>query len=203
MALDTYANLKTAIADYLDRDDLTSNIDDFIDIAEARHKREIRIREQIERAQANMTARYTALPSGFLEMRSLRLLTDPVTLPRQVNIDEMNRLRRETTGKPKYFCIHEELEVDVTPDTTYSAEMIYYGAFSGLSDAVTSNTLLTKAPDVYLYASLAAAAPFLVDDERIALWEQLYRDARDTLMSANRKAHYGSPLFSRPIGATP
>ena len=32
MALDTYTNLKTSIANFLARDDLTSEIEDFIDL---------------------------------------------------------------------------------------------------------------------------------------------------------------------------
>ena len=44
MALDTYTNLKTAIANFLARDDLTSEIDDFIDLTEAEFNRELRIR---------------------------------------------------------------------------------------------------------------------------------------------------------------
>ena len=35
MALDTYANLKLALADELDRDDVSDKLDDFIDLAEA------------------------------------------------------------------------------------------------------------------------------------------------------------------------
>ena len=45
MALDTYANLKTEIANYLNRSDLTEHLDTFIDLAEARHSRDLRVRE--------------------------------------------------------------------------------------------------------------------------------------------------------------
>ena len=45
MALDTYANLKTSIANFLARDDLTSEIDDFIDLTEADFNRRLRIRD--------------------------------------------------------------------------------------------------------------------------------------------------------------
>ena len=39
MALDNYANLKDAVADWLDRSDLDSRIPDFISLAEARVNR--------------------------------------------------------------------------------------------------------------------------------------------------------------------
>ena len=45
MALDTYNELKLEIASFLNRDDLTSQLDTFIDLTETRHARDLRIRE--------------------------------------------------------------------------------------------------------------------------------------------------------------
>jgi hypothetical protein len=47
MALDTYSNLKTSIANYLNRSDLTSYLGDFITLTEARLNRELRVREMV------------------------------------------------------------------------------------------------------------------------------------------------------------
>ena len=44
MALTNYTTLKAAIANFLARDDLTSEIDDFIDLTEADFNRRLRIR---------------------------------------------------------------------------------------------------------------------------------------------------------------
>lgn len=205
MALDTYSNLKTTIADYVDRDDLAAQIDDFIDLAEARHKREIRIREMQVRAQASASTRFLSLPSGFLEMQTLRLLTDPVTVLTEINFEEMNRARIETTtgGRPRFFTIHEEIEFDKIPDQAYTAEMIYYQAFTPLSDANTTNGLLTRAPDLYLYGALLAAAPFLVEDDRIQVWNGLYEQASDGLKLADRRGRHSGAIASRVFGATP
>lgn len=203
MALDTYANLKTAIADFLDRDDLTSQIDDFIDLAEARHKREVRIREQVERSQATINTRYTALPNDFLQMRTLRLLTSPVVSLIQVSFDEMNRLRIESdvcTGRPSYFAIHEEIEVDIVPDQDYTAEMIYWGEFTPLDGTNTTNSLLDRAPDLYLYGALLAAEPFLMNDERIQVWANFYGDALTSLNQADRDSRHSGAVASRVAG---
>ena len=72
MALDTYANLKTEIANYLNRSDLTSYLDTFIDLAESRLARDLRVRE-MEAVDTSITTvsgtqSYT-LPTGYLEMR--------------------------------------------------------------------------------------------------------------------------------------
>lgn len=203
MALDSYSNLKTAIASFLDRDDLTGYIDDFIDLAEARHKREIIVREMIARSQASLNARFLSLPTRFVKMKTLRLLTDPLTVLEEVNLHEMNRERDTGTGKPMFYTIHEEIEFDIAPDDTYTAEIIYYASFVPLDDDNTSNGLLVRAPDAYLYGALVESAPFLTMDERIQTWEQRYGIARDGLLLSDRQARVGTPLASRVSGSTP
>lgn len=199
MSLDTYSGLKTEIEDWLDRDDLP--VDTLIDLAESRHKREIRIREMIQRQQADLDARYESLPTGFIKMRELRILSSPVTVLRQVDPHEMTRLRQSTTGKPAYFAVHEELEFDRAPDSTYTMEMVFWKALTPLSDSNTSNALLTRAPDAYLWAALAASAPWLTNDERVSTWDAAYVSVRDALNTMDRDV--GGQLVSRVYGATP
>lgn len=201
MSLDSYSNLKTAILGHLDRSDLSSYVDDFIDIAESMHKRDIRIREMIQREAITVDNRQKAVPSGVLEIISLRLLTTPVTVLEEVNLHEMNRIRQETTGRPYRFAIHEEIEFDVTPAESYSGEIIYYGEVVALSDANTSNAILIKAPDLYLYGALMAAAPFLLADERIQVWGGFYQRGLDALKVREQSGRRIGPLVSRVAGA--
>ncbi len=174
MSLGSYSELKDEIIDHLDRSDLEDKVDTFIDLAEARHKRELRIREMVTRSQATIndtTGRYLALPTGFIQMQTLRLIDSNGRIAhlQEVNMDNMNSLRTPTAGVPAYFVTHEELEFDreVEDGETFTAEMIYWKAFTPLSDANTSNPLLVKAPDAYLYGAIYAAAPFIQEDDRI------------------------------------
>lgn len=203
MALDTYTNLKTAIADHLARSDLTSYIDDFIDIAESMHQRDIRIREMIQRDAITIDTRQEAVPAGVLEIISLRLLTTPVTVLEYVNPHEMNRWRQEVTGKPTRFTVHEEIELDVTPAESYSGEIIYYGSVTALSGSTATNAILTKAPDLYLYGALLASAPFLMSDERIQVWGSLYKAGVQALNDRARAGRVMGPLISRVAGDVP
>lgn len=208
MSLDTFANLKTAIASYLDRDDLTSQIPDFITLAESRHKNApedggIRIKEMINRSAVTVNARQVSLPTGFLEPISFRLLTTPVTVLRYVNYHEMNRLRDETNGKPEYFTLANEIEFDHTPDSSYSGEIIYYKSETALSDANTSNNILTRVPGAYLYGSLLEAAPFIMDDPRLQIWGTLYKQIVDGVNRQTFRGRVSGPLASRPAGDTP
>ena len=59
----TYAELKTAIAGYLNRSDLTSTIDTFIDNVEAELNRNLRTKDMIKRATATADAQYLSVPN--------------------------------------------------------------------------------------------------------------------------------------------
>ena len=82
MALTTYSTLKAEIASYLNRDDLTTHLDTFIDLAESRLNRDLRLRE-METVDTSITTvsgtQAYDLPTGYLEMRYASLQTSPYT----------------------------------------------------------------------------------------------------------------------------
>lgn len=203
MSLDTVSGLRNSIADYLDDDTLSDQIDDFIALAEARHRREIRMREMITRDALTVDSRFVSLPNGFLEAMNIRLLTDPVTVLQEVPVYEMTVTREETNGKPSFFAIASDIEFDRSPDQSYSGQITYYKALTALSDANTSNTLLSLYPDAYLYAALSASAPYQMADERLRVWEALYRDAVQRINAQANASRRVGPLISRVHGRTP
>ena len=79
MSIGTYAELKTSIANFLARDDLTAQIPDFIQLAEGRMSRELETREQEKRSTATLTSgdEYIALPTDMREVREVKLNTSP------------------------------------------------------------------------------------------------------------------------------
>lgn len=209
MALDTYSGLKSAIADHLDNAGLDSQIDDFIDIAEARHKREVRIREMLKRSTITIDDRFLTIPADFLQPKTLRIFTGFTTghryYPdvREVSVDDLTDHSRVDISRPKFYAVHESIEfdVDIDPLDTYSGELIYYFPLTALSDSNADNAILTRAPDVYLYGALISSAPFLMFDERISVWEKLYSQAVNNLNSLDFKR--SGPLATRVVGSTP
>jgi hypothetical protein len=202
--MNTYASLKTAISDTLDRDDLASNIEDFILLAEARHKRTsevggIRIKEMIQRDPITVNARQISLPAGYLEPLTFRLLTSPVTPLNYVN--QMDLIREEANGKPKNYTIGNEIEFDKAPDSSYSGEIVFYKSVDPLSASNESNAILAADPATYLYGALIASAPFLMDDPRIVIWKALYDESAMGLNAITKKARRGRNLVARTVGA--
>ena len=194
MAITTYAELKTAIANWLNRDDLTSVIPDFISLAEADMDRKVRHWRMEERATANIDARYTQLPSGFMEAVRFHLDVDerPIELVTPLSLQTYRRRNADTTGRPQYYSIIAgQLEVWPTPDGTYTGELYYYARTAALTDSNTSNWILQYFPDAYLYGALMHSAPYLVDDQRTGVWASLYQAAIDGINSNNEKAKFG------------
>ena len=66
-------------------------------------------------------------------------------------------------------------------ESKFKTELKFYASFSPLSGSVATNDVYTQAPDLYLYGSLLAAAPYLEHDERVPVWKALYREALDRL----------------------
>lgn len=206
MALDTFAGLKATIADYLNRDDLTAIIPSFITIAEAKFNRKLRTRQMIKRANAQIETAFFAYPSDWLQAKEFQLNTNPIVRLQFVTEaygDELKANRYVSIGQPAYYTITgTQLEFIPAPDSTYSAELTYYAKIPALSDSNTSNWLLAYAPDLYLYGALLEAAPYLKDDERLAVWSQMYISSLGDIEVADQRASVSStPLVrARSLG---
>ena len=196
MALTTYSELKTAIANWLDRSDLDDRIPEFIQLAEARHRRDFKIRRMETRVTANTIAdtEYYYLPDNFVAMRNIQLNTDPKTSLEYLTPEQMDRVRAgSNTGKPKaYSIIGNNFQLRPIPDAVYEIEMLYYKYFTALSDSNTTNDMLTYHPDLYLYGALVEAEPYLQNDKRIQTWAGFYDRAKQDLITTNeRDRHSG------------
>ena len=81
------------------------------------------------------------------------------------------------------------------PDGSYDGALVYVAAMAPLVADADSNAVLAAHPDLYLYGALAHAAPFIGDDEGVAVWRAQYEAALQRAISADRQARAsGSPL---------
>jgi hypothetical protein len=194
-----YSTLKSTIADYLNRADLTSQIETFIQFAEADMNSRLRCREQVVRARTTSDAEFVDLPSNWLEAINLHIVGGQQPL-RYITLDEADIINKEQvyTSPHYYSLMNGAIEIIPKPADDIEIEMIYYSKITALSDVNTTNWLLTKSPDVYLYGALTHAAPFLMDDQRIAVFGQIYATRLQALQDESQKALYsGSPLIAR------
>lgn len=203
MALDTYAALQTSIAAWLNRTDLTGAIPDFIALAEAQIKR--RLRNWTVRDPAfSITAESTPLPADCAELRSIRLVTALVHGDVGVQITTLEGLadrraaRHALTGRPVAAAVvGTTLVVAPAPDMPYTADITYYSALVPLSAANTTNTVLTQAPDLYLFGALKEAEPYMENDARVPLWTQKFEAALAELDVQRERQEFGASF--RPV----
>ena len=199
MAITTYAGLQTTVANYLARTDLTSQIPDFIRLAETRLRRELRIRQMLKSATTQTTGgdATVALPSDFLEVRDLIVVANPVRPISYMSPSVFSRNARVTeSGYPiDYTILATEFKFAPIPDTTYTLEILYYAAPEFLTDTNPSNVYLAVCPDLLLYGSLVEAEPYLMNDQRIQLWAGMYQKGVDAITTSDEQAQYsGVPL---------
>jgi len=196
MGLATFAELKTSLGDWLNRSDLTAVIPDFITLAEAQMNRDVRHYSMMQRDTATIDSQFSASPNDWLETVRLHLNDATKTLLEQTSPEEIAKKRElasDTAGKPEFFChIGNTYEVFPTPSTSQTAELLYYQKIPALSDSNTSNWLLQTSPDMYLYGALLQASPYLVNDERLGTWGNLYQSALNSTNGASDQSRYSS-----------
>ena len=199
MSIATYSELKTAVANYLARTDLTDQIPDFIRFAEIRLRRELRIRQMLKTVTSSTTAGDSTveLPSDFLEIRDFVVVGNPVQPLTYSSPAIFSRNTRSTeSGKPvDYTILATEFQLAPIPDSAYTVKLLYYFAPTFLSDSNQGNAFITNAPDALLYAALLEAEPYIMNDARINTWGGMYDRAISTLTKSDESSQYsGVPL---------
>jgi len=170
MAITTYAELQTAIGDWLNRADLDQKIPDFIRLAESTLNDVLRSADMVASNTAAITSGRATLPADALEVVYVQVASTEDEPLEQITPQQLTMLRRTRTrdaANPRFFAIiGRELVVTPSPSTSLSMDIDYDQRSPALTDSNTTNWRLTDAPHVYLYTSLLHATPFLMDDAR-------------------------------------
>jgi len=199
MSFTSYSDLQTAIAGYLARTDLTTQIPDFIRLAETRLRRDLRIRQMLKSVTTATVAgdETVELPSDFLEVRDFVVVGNPVQPLNYYSPSAFNRNTRSwESGKPlDYTVLANDFQLAPIPDGVYTVKMFYFASPVFLSDTNTSNAFLANTPDALLYGALLEAAPYLMDDARINTWGTMFDRAMASITRSDEQGQYsGVPL---------
>ena len=204
MALASYSDLKTSIANWLNRSDLTTEIaNDFIVLTEADLNSKLRVRKMITSTSITIDSETESLPSDFLQVRDFFITSGGTKYAlKYITPAQMDQIRgSSTTGMPSaYTILGDSFRFAPIPDSAYTGTLNYYAKFAALSDTNTSNYILASHPAIYLYGSLYHAANFLggVDPQRLQQWQGMYTTAMERLERNDREDQYGNaPLQQR------
>lgn len=194
MAVTNYTELQAYLADFLNRDDLTAQIPTFIQLAEKEIAR--RLRKTVTVASLDLSSQTVMLPGDCAELRSIRLDTDSFRHALEIGTPEwLSEFLTTSSGVPyRAAVLNQTLYLDRPPSETFPAEIVYFQTLTPLSGAQPTSTLLTDAPDLYIYGALREAAGFLEWDERYERWADRFERALVDEETRRQNAEYGASL---------
>jgi len=197
MAIETYAQLSTAVTNWLHRSDMSSIVGDLISLGEARINANMRVRAMETSLSIAISSGVAAVPSDYVELKHAYLTTTPYQTLERKTAEWIYRTypTRSSSGRPK-FIAREGSNFIFGPyaDSSYTINGIYYARPVALSSA--TNALFTAYPSLYLFAALAEAAPFLKDDKRTPLWEAKFNSLSEMVQLEDKgEQRSGSPLM--------
>jgi hypothetical protein len=197
MALDTYAHLKTAVADWLNKAGL-SGVDtkaaEFIALAEAQMSRELDVREMTGLLTTTVSDGEMGLPCDFAGVRSFRIEGSPAQPLEYVQPDAFDRAFG--VGRPCRYTVTDVITFDPTPDAEYEVSLRYRKRIPPLGTGMSCNWLLRKHPDAYLYGALTQAIVYFRDDDRTTI-ENRYAAALNAIEEDDKRTAYPSTLNAR------
>jgi len=208
MSLSTFTELKSSIASYLNRDDLTSIIPDFITLTERRLNRELRIRANMTRAETTTTSgvAFYDIPVDLIELRNITRVSNGQSIALSYLSPES--VSREyggiVSGLPRaYTNLGKNIKLTPTPDAAYSININYFATLNSLSDSVETNDVLTGFPDLYLFGSCLEGAVFLNDTEQTGRFGSIFEKALSDVKESEEAARYGGTVMTMSVQGDP
>lgn len=185
----TWAELQTSVGEWLNRSDLTAKIPELIALAERKFNRVLFVPDREVTATATLSGEALALPADFWSLRSIFLTTDPRTPLQQVSLAVLRSdYGAQVTGKPRAFAISDgQFIFGPAPDTSYTVNIAYYATIPALNSSTTTNWLLTKHPDLYIYGTLLQAEAYLWNDNRLPVWKAAHDEVIAEILDAGLK----------------
>lgn len=193
MAFTNYTTFVSTVANYLARTDLSDNISDFVELAQERMSRDLRVRQMLKVATADIVGGdpTVALPDDFLELREVHFVNNPVINLEFQSPDLFFRNHQTTTSGISHYYTLLAQEFQFAPVSTgNTVQILYYAKPEFISTTVPSNDFLAYFPDALLYATLAEAEPYLMNDERLSTWSSLYDRALANIISSDKGGKY-------------
>lgn len=204
MALSTYAELQTAIASWAwnaGNADFEPVIPDMVALLESRLNRELRVGDMEATATIALTDGAGTLPADYLEYRRVVANVSPLSVLKMATPEfATGRYPDNPAAYPQYFSIIGST-IKTYPTSTGDLSLTYYQKIPPLATNST-NWLLTKAPDVYLFGALIEAADFMRDMQELQKFSARFDAAMKSLITSDQGSRYSSAV-ARVSGPTP
>lgn len=202
----SYSTLLTAVGDYLNRGDLTTFIPNYVQQWEERFYRYPKNfgRWMEVAASPVIASSVIAVPAAYLGLKYAYVNGAPSSRLDRMSLNQLygSFPRGGETGIPIWISRETTNFVfGPPPDDNYTIHLVYWAKptvmrsyTTGGADAI-AHFLIVNAPDLVLYGALLEASPFLLNDERVPLWNAAYELALDAYRELQSEEDIsGSPI---------
>ena len=203
MAIATYADVLTAIRDWLARPSDTTTLPDarlgdLVVAAETEIWDRLRVRDMMTTATLSVAAQSVAAPSDLLEVSRMFIDGTPVyPLEMMAPPQFWPTFSSAITGRPRNYTLEgSNFQFGPPPDATYSVKLSYFARQAPISTA--TNAVFLARPTMWVYGALAHSEALVMNDARIAVWRGMFEAAVTAAQAASDRAAYsGAPLRMR------
>jgi hypothetical protein len=204
-----YSDIINLTLGYADRQDLevTSRMDNFLRVTEARINRTLMTLDMSSRAKTAMssTLEYYPLPTDYSVMRSIKVIDNTNSASRvtllQVNPEQMaNLINNGETQFPCYTVISGNIHVQPFYDSDHSLEIDYFRTLPPLSTDLTTNWLSDSNPDAYVFGLLVEINSFVKDAEASSLWDGRFQQAMSEITLNDAKSTWSGTSLTTFAG---
>lgn len=202
MALSTFAELKTSVQAWLKPNTTMPSgevtlIDDYIRMAEAKYNRMLQHPFMETEATLTITDGVAEVPADLLNVIIIQMTQSPYTeiVPSQAPLLAATAGYASGNDPTEYKWSGDEFHFN-TPKSV-SAAIRYRRTIPALSVSNTTNWLLTRFPDMYLFDSVLNGDTRLLDDEQMSLINSRSEQAHFEFSNWARLSHMGT-LKQRP-----
>lgn len=197
MALTTYAQLQNAVLSFTHRSAITDAVSadmipDLIRLGELWIFRKAQTREMETALSVTLSSGIGTIPTDYTGLKHARIDGSPTRYLRQMPsawIYENYPLRSSDT-KPSYIAVDgSQFIFGPFPDSDYTVKGIYYAKPTTIASS--ANALFLANPDLYIYAAICAAEPYLKNDKRLPMWMAMRNQIMDDVNEETDEDEYG------------
>lgn len=202
MALSTYNDIKTAIPQWAERSDISSDlIDQFIYMTEADAYQQLRVPAMEFQALLTLDQGRVVIPFDFLELRRLTWEGTNETVLQYLPWDQFVAVNTDPSATPMYFSRQgANWFISGDPGDGQNLLCYYYRYFDPLTSTNTTTWLLSMSPQAYLFGGLKYLYEYVMDQDRAAYWGNKFDKELNKLQAiADLAEHRGSSLSVKSI----
>ena len=196
MAVNNLGELRTLVKDWSNRTDISNSvIDSFINIAQDRANRILRLPILEGFSTISVSNNTLLLPADYLEAKSLVVTVNGKAVELERKDLAFVTQQQNNQGNPKYFARKQSKFIIAPTSDVSSADLYYYYVAADLVNDTDTNWFVEHGTDLLLYGALSELSLYTKNTEDALQWEAKFKaTAQDIMRMADDADWSGSTI---------